>query len=131
LGYIIHIYNNSEHSSLNNVKPSEASKPGNREDILNINLDKEHNNKNISDLHAGDKVRKIKIRGSHAIVKGTDPRWSNEVFTVSQVQGKTITLEDNSRYTRNDVLKVPADTESSGPNVIDKEKKIYKDFRNR
>jgi hypothetical protein len=127
---IIRVYNNQEHSALNGVAPNDAVK--HREDILNINLDKSNSNHVVTDIEVGDKVRKSLLKlYSHGIVKGTDPRYTDEVFTVASVRGNTIGLSDGSTWKRNDLLRVPNDTVSSEPNVIHKEKKIYKEYKNR
>jgi hypothetical protein len=130
LADIIKIYNNTKHASLNDVKPNDAL--SHREEILNINLDKSQaNHTTSSDLREGDKVRKTLLKQNHGIIKGTDPRWSNEVFTVTEVRGQTITLSDGSRMKRTDLLKVPNDAHSStSKDVITEERKTYKKYKN-
>jgi hypothetical protein len=125
---IIRVYNNSQHSSINDHKPKEAEK--HKEEILQLNLEKNLKNKTVSDLHAGDKVRKFLITNAK-IEKGTDPRYSDKVFTVVSTHGQTIKLDDNTTLRRERLLKVPNDTVSSEPNVIAKEKKIYKEYKNK
>jgi hypothetical protein len=44
-----------------------------------------HNN-TVSDLLIGDKVRK-NVLFQDVNSKGTDPRWSDEVFTVKAIHG--------------------------------------------
>ena len=128
LQHIIRVYNYSEHSSVHNYKPTEVHK--HKEEVLQLNLEKNLQNKTVSDLHPGDKVRKFII--THAkIEKGTDPRYSDDVFTVVSTHGLTIKLSDDSTLRRDRLLKVPKNTESSEPNVITKEKKIYKDSKNK
>ena len=70
-----------------------------------------------TDLQIGDKVRKD-VRVSESNTKGTDPRWSDKVFTVKAIKGQTITLNDDSKYKRQNLLKVPADTESTATNIV-------------
>ena len=125
--HIIRIYNNTQHSALNDVAPNDAV--NHREDILNINIDKSIYNKTVSDLSVGDKVRKTLLKQNHGIIKGTDPRFSSEVYTVEKVTGQTITLTDGSRLKRTDLLKVPHDAESSKTNVITEERKLYKVYK--
>ena len=62
-------------------------------------------------------------------MKGTDPRWTDEVFTVKQIHGNTIILNDDSKMKRTDLLKVPNSTKTSGPNVISQVRKSYAEFR--
>ena len=126
---ILNIYNKSEHSALNNIKPNEATKPENKEEILKLNIEKQLHNKTVSDLDVGDKVRKTVLKESHAIIKGTDPRWTDEVFTVKQIHGNTIILNDDSKMKRTDLLKVPNTTKSSMPNVINQVRKTHSIFR--
>ena len=57
--------------------------------------------------------------------KGSEPRWSDEVYTVEGVKGMNITLNDDKVYKRDKLLQTPKDTikvtdisESVKPNVI-------------
>lgn len=124
---IIRVYNNSEHSSINNLKPNEVDK--HKDEILQANLDKNIHNKLVSDLHVGDKVRKS-VLSNAKIEKGTDPRYTDAVFTVVSTSGQTVKLSDGSTLKRDRLLKVPSDTVSSESNVIANEKKIYKAVKN-
>ena len=125
---IIRVYNNSQHSSINDYKPKEAEQ--HKEEILQLNLEKNVKNKTVSDLHPGDKVRKFLITNSK-IEKGTDPRYSDKVFTVVSTHGQTIKLDDNTTLRRERLLKVPSDSVSSEQNVIAKEKKVFKELKNK
>ena len=61
--------------------------------------------------------------GRSALQKGTDPKWSDEVFQVTNVKGNTITLSNEKAYSRNDLLKVPAGSQNvTNKNAIDKAK---------
>ena len=62
--------------------------------------------------------------------KGTDPRYTDIVFTVVSTHGQSIKLSDGTTMRRDRLLKVPSDTVSSEPNVITKEKKTYKEYKN-
>ena len=123
------IYNQSQHSGINDIAPDDASKPKNKEEILKLNMDKQLHNKTVSDLEIGDKVRKTMLKGGHEIIKGTDPRWTDEVFMVKQIRGNTVILNDDSKMKRTDLLKVPSTTKSSVPNVIAQARKAYSEFR--
>ena len=127
LADIIRVYNNSDHSSINNYKPNEVEK--HTDEILQTNLDKNIQNKTVSDLHTGDKVRKFLITNAK-LEKGTDPRYSDAVFTVVSTHGQAVKLSDGTTLRRGRLLKVPSDTVSSEPNVITKEKKNYKEYKN-
>jgi transposase InsO family protein len=126
---ILDIYNQSQHSGINDIAPDDASKPKNKEEILKLNMDKQLHNKTVSDLELGDKVRKTMLKGGHEIIKGTDPRWTDEVFMVKQIHGNTVILNDDSKMKRTDLLKVPSTTKSSVPNVIAQARKAYSEFR--
>ena len=102
---IIRHYNNSQHSSLNKLSPNQATKEANKPTIFNINLNKAQDNNIVSDLKPGEKVRK-NILFINKFSKGTDPKWSEKVFTVESVHGNTITLNDKSMYKRMRLLKV-------------------------
>ena len=53
--------------------------------------------------------------------KGTEPQFSNEVFTVESIRGKTITLNNQESKRRNDLLLVPQNTVGSNENNIIKQ----------
>ena len=92
-------------------------------------MDKQLHNKTVTDLEIGDKVRKTMLKGGHEIIKGTDPRWTDDVFVVKQTHGNTVILNDDSKMKRTDLLKVPSTTKSSVPNVITQARKAYSEFR--
>ena len=124
---VIDNYNKGTHTSIGNNRPDDVKKDfeQNQKDkditakIVGMNVDKSRDNHTSSTLEVGDKVRKD-IRASESNSKGTDPRWSDKVFTVATVKGQTITLEDGSKYKRENLLKVPADTQSTETNMIQK-----------
>ena len=60
-----------------------------------------------SDLVGGDHVR---VREANIFKKGTEPRWSDEVYTVEGVKGLTVTLSNDKVYKRDNLLKIPNDT---------------------
>ena len=112
LDTIVDNYNNTPTDALDDRTPNEAL--NNQEikiEILHLNMDK--SKKNIqphakgSDLSAGDHVR---VRETNVFKKGTEPRWSDEVYTVEGVKGMSITLNDNKVYKRDKLLKNPKDT---------------------
>ena len=90
--------------------------------VLNMNLEKRHDNNQIASLDEGDNVR-ISTMGRSALQKGTDPKWSDQVFRVTNVKGNTITLNNEKAYSHNDLLKVPAGSQNvTSKNAIDKAK---------
>ena len=100
---IINIYNDSQNRGLLNLTPNQAAMDENYDFIYSLNLIKSKENKTISDLSIGDNVR-IKISG--IFTKGTEPRWSDETYSVKKVQGTTITLNDDTKFKRTNLLKV-------------------------
>ena len=72
-----------------------------------MNIEKQKVNNDIqnteSDLKVGDKVRKH-VKG---LVDKMTQRWSDNVCTVKSIQGQTITLNNESRHKRSDLLHVP------------------------
>ena len=52
----------------------------------------ESGTKTVSDLKPGDKVRKLT---KNTFTKGTDPIWSDEVYTVVKATGNKIRLDDS------------------------------------
>ena len=79
-----------------------------------------------SDIDVGDKVR-IKLTGKFR--KGTDARYTDEVYTVTKVRSNTITLNNDEVYKRTSLLIVPKSTISDEKNVIVKINKQNKDER--
>ena len=112
---IINIYNDSPNRGLLNLTPNQAAMDENYDFIYSLNLIKSKENKTISDLSIGDNVR-IKISG--IFTKGTEPRWSDETYKVKKVQGTTITLNDDSKFKRTNLLKVANVENNEKKNVI-------------
>ena len=110
-------YNNTPHNGLEGITPNEVfSDVNKRIKVLHINVEKSHEHSSASDLVKGDKVR---IRETNIFKKGTEPRWSDEVFEVESARGKSVELVgENKVLKRDQVLKVPNDTVSQKPNVI-------------
>ena len=66
-------------------------------------------------MEPGDKVRKsIKT----IFTKGTDPKYSDEVFTVVKTISKKVKLDDGTTNLKYNLLQVPKETESTDANVI-------------
>ena len=73
-----------------------------------------------SDLVSCDHVR---VREANIFKKGTEPRWSDEVYTVEGVKGLSVTLTNDKVYKRDQILKFSNDTikithTTVKPNVI-------------
>ena len=107
LDAIVVNYNNTPTDALDDHSPNEAL--NNQEikiEILHLNMDKSKNNIQLhakgSDLSAGDHVR---VRETNVFKKGTEPRFSDEVYTVEGVKGMSITLSDDKVYKQDKLLK--------------------------
>jgi ribosomal protein L21E len=123
LNEIVDDYNNTKNRGILKIKPKDATLPYNNSLLVDYNKLKSNKNNIVSDLNIGDKVR-IYIKKSFD--KGTEPQFSNEVYTVKHIRGKTITLNNGERKKRNDLLLVPMNTETNKPNIIKMDKKAYK-----
>lgn len=123
LDNVISAYNKTPHSSLNNIAPRDASEQDNQDIIFKINQEKNKKNTHESDLSKNDLVR-IKITG--LFKKGTDPTFSDEVYKVISAKGKTIELDDNKKYKRENLLLVPKDTKKEFNNAV---KQVNKESR--
>jgi len=124
---IVSHYNRSPRGSLNDLSPNDATKDANKRSVLDINIDKKHDNNMVSDLAPGDKVRK-NILFNDKLAKGTDPKWSENVFTIASSHGNTIILNDKSIYKRMHLLKVDQEAINYGENPIKEAKRITKEI---
>ena len=112
---IINLYNESPHSSIDDLTPEEAGAPKNFENIFEINSSKSIANEKFTDLNIGDKVR-LDIRTQ--FTKGTDQAYSDKVYKVIKVDNRNITLDNEKSYKRSSLVKVPdsaKDTNISQP----------------
>jgi len=128
----VDVENGKKTTALNDVAPNDATKPENKEAILDQNLEKNMHNNTVTDLKPGDLVRKSTQKSDTA--KGTDPRWSDELYRVKGTNGMTIILTDDTKLKRTDLLKVPEGTQYEGKNPIraqKEENRKVKDKENR
>jgi hypothetical protein len=123
---IIERYNNTPHSSLDDITPNDAiSDPKKCIHVMHLNILKAEQNGFTTDIKAGDKVR---IDETGLFKKGTESRWSDEVHVVQSASGKTVQLTDGQTLRRDKVLLVPHDTVmSTEKNVIKVATKKHKD----
>ena len=77
-------------------------------------------------MSVGDKVRKSIVPTDKSRFKGTDPRYSAKVFSVTATKGGNVELNDGSTMKRWQVLKVPDDAENLESDVINVAKKANK-----
>ena len=80
-----------------------------------------------SDIHINDKVRILQKKNQFQ--KGTEARYSDDVYTVKKVSGKSITLNNDEVYKRTSLLIVPKYTITDEKNVIVKINKQNKKER--
>jgi hypothetical protein len=105
IGDIINHYNNTNHSGIMNIKPNDADKEGNKERIKEMMDRYQIDNRMVSDLNVGDKVRK-RIMRRKLLLKGSGLQFSENVFEVVKTVGDTVFLNDDTKYRRDDLLLV-------------------------
>jgi hypothetical protein len=116
-------YNDMPNSALKNIKPDNAFLEKNHRKIYDINYEKSLYNNGRSDIDVNDKVR-IKLTGTFR--KGTEARYTDDVYTVKKVVGKSVTLNNDVVYKRTSLLIVPKSTKTDEKNVIVKVNKQNK-----
>jgi hypothetical protein len=116
---VVTTYNNSKHSSLGGLTPNQAGEEKHFNHIHELNQIKRSYNQTVSDLKVGNLVRKNIAK---TFSKGTEPKWSDEVFIVKAIRGNKIELNDDTIKLGNNLLHVPDGTESTNTNVIQKAK---------
>jgi len=112
---IVENYNNDGHKAIDNISPNAAFDKKNFKKIYDINYEKSKFNLSVSDIEVNDKVR-IKLKGQFR--KGTEARYSDEVYTVTKVRGNSITLDNDTVQKRSSLLIVPRNSVSNAQNVI-------------
>jgi hypothetical protein len=127
LPIIVEHYNDTPHSSLDDITPNEAIyDEKKRMHVLHLNIQKGEQNGFTTDLKAGDKVR---IDDTAMFKKGSENRWSDKIYTVAAAMGKTVALTDGTMHKRDKVLLVPNHTQepTREKNVIKVATKQHKD----
>jgi ribosomal protein L21E len=124
---IVDNHNDTKHAAINDIRPKDAFLEKNHRTIYDINYEKSFYNNVKSDIDVGDKVR-IKLTGKFR--KGTDARYTDEVYTVTKVRGNTVTLNNDDVQKRTSLLIVPKTTKTDEKNVIVKVNKQNKIDRN-
>lgn len=121
---IVQQYNNSPHSSIDDIKPNQATTPENVSRIIDINNEKSNDISTYkNEFKVGDKVR-IKIEGYN---KKTEGQFYDKVYIVKETHGKTVLLDNDVIKKYDMLLKVHDDTVIAEPNnLIKKAKKDYK-----
>ena len=120
---IINRYNNSPHVALDGIKPNEAETPENIYKIMEINLRKKEQKTSFKNpFEIGDNVR-VEIPG---LQKKSEGKYSDEIYTIIDVRGKRVVLNDNKVRKYDMLLKVLHVPEVKQPNVIKRAKQEYK-----
>jgi len=127
LDEVIDNFNSMPNNAINNIKPDNAFQEKNHRTIYDINYEKSLKNNVESDIHVNDKVRILQKKNQFQ--KGTEARYSDDVYTVKKVNGKSITLNNDEVYKRTSLLIVPKSTISDEKNVIVKINKQNKEER--
>lgn len=96
-------YNDTPHSSLDTLSPNESLLKINFNNILDINLIKSLKNKTVSDLQIGDYVR-LKKHGKFK--KSSETQWSDNFYTVTNIDANNITIDNGPIVRRNNLLVV-------------------------
>ena len=127
LDEVIDNFNSMPNNAINNIKPDNAFQEKNHRTIYDTNYEKSLKNNVESDIHVNDKVRILQKKNQFQ--KGTEARYSDDVYTVKKVNGKSITLNNDEVYKRTSLLIVPKSTISDEKNVIVKINKQNKEER--
>ncbi len=78
-------YNNTPHTSLDNITPNQAISDPPKRMHMHLNIQEAKENGFVTDLKPGDKVT---IDNAAMFKKGTESRWSDEVHVVQSASGK-------------------------------------------
>ncbi len=93
---IINTYNNTPHSSLENMTPNEASKDTDAAIRISIQKHQDARMEQRKEFHIGDKVR---LQNEKTIVsKGYEPNYSHKVYTIEKIEGNYYILDNNKKY---------------------------------
>jgi hypothetical protein len=106
LDKVIKIYNNTPHRSLEGLTPEEATQEENQHTVALINKSKmsKGSNESLKSLfNVGEHVR---VRINKLFRKGTEPRYSDEIYKVESILGKRIKLDNGKIKLESELLKV-------------------------
>jgi hypothetical protein len=109
-------YNDTPHSGIENISPNDATKQEYQADIGALNSFKAKKQSVESSFNIGDNVR---IRIDTLFRKGSEPRYTDKIYNVTDVNGKRITLNDGKTYLESFLVKtILTDNDVNQPNVI-------------
>ena len=120
---VVDLYNDTPHTSLAGIAPNKVE--DNIDVIVELNKIKGVKNNVVSDLHIGDNVR---VLDKKLFQKGTEPRYSKKIYTVENIHGKNITLNNGKVERRRNLLFVVPDTDNNDDDhtiaIVNKENRI-------
>jgi hypothetical protein len=95
---IIEQNNSTPHTALDNITPNDAvTDPKKRLHVMHLNILKARENGFVTDRNPGDKIR---IDDIAMFKKGTESRWSDQVYVVQSASCKTVTLAEWTTHRR-------------------------------
>lgn len=108
---LIKLYNNSPHTALDGVKPSEATKGENLVKIGTMNFEKAQHNKAVdkqsNEISVGDYVRVQRLKGTFE--KGYTATYSREIHKVVDTTSHKAELDNGESFKKVKLMKVLAD----------------------
>jgi hypothetical protein len=120
---IVTQYNNSPHRGIDNIKPNEAGEPENIYKIIELNIEKKKARTTFDNpFKEGDNVR-VELEGMQ---KKSEGKFSNEIYSVVDVRGKRVYLNDGKVRKYDMLLKVLHVPEVKKPDIIKRAKQEYK-----
>ena len=121
---VVYNYNHTPHKALEGITPTQAMTEEYHHLIASINHDKikkfvKQNHK--SEFEIGDKVRR---RIKEQFRKGSEPKYSDKVYDVINVNGRRVTLSNDKTYVESDLVKAVNYVENNPITKAKKENKI-------
>ena len=124
---IIKNYNNSPHSGILDIKPSQATEKHNAYLIYELNVEKAKVKTTYKPtiFKIGDYVRLIE---NNIFKKKSEGKYKDETHQIVNINGKRITLDNDKKVKYDNIIKVskPPENENRTKNIIQKATKDYK-----
>jgi hypothetical protein len=125
---LIRIYNNSPHTALEGVKPSEATKGNNLVNIGTMNFEKAVHNKEVdkqsNEINVGDYVRVQRLKGTFE--KGYTATYTKEIHKVLQTTAQKAELDNGETVKKTKLMRVLAEQSEAEKLEAQKEKRRKK-----
>ena len=122
---IIKNYNNSPHSAIDGIKPSQANTPENIYDIMELNMNKKNKKSTFKNpFSLGDKVR-VEETGFH---KKSEGKFTKNIYSIIDISGKRVILDNGKVYKYDMLTKIDASElpQEKKTDVLKKAKQDYK-----